>query len=71
MCLVEQPQSRTFCKGTLASIEEKEESLKEACIYYFTYIPRYPQVKFKLSIGNYQTNKETLSCLIETTLAKH
>ena len=32
MCLVEQPQSLTFCKGTLASLSEKEESLKEACL---------------------------------------
>ena len=31
MLLVEQP-SLTSCKGTLASISKKEESLKEACI---------------------------------------
>ena len=46
MCLVEQPQSFTFCKGTLASISKKEESLKEACIdkdevNYFSYVLGY------------------------------
>ena len=33
--LVEQP-SLTSCKGTLASMSKKEESLKEACIDYFS-----------------------------------
>ena len=49
MCLVEQPQSLTFCKGTLASLSEKEEYLKEACIDkneidYFSYVLGYHQV---------------------------
>ena len=60
MLLVEQP-SLTSCKGTLASIVKKEESLKEACIDkdvmdYFSYVLRYHQVKFKLSIGIYKDN---------------
>ena len=32
MCFVEQPQSLSFCKRTLASLSKKEESLKETCI---------------------------------------
>ena len=49
MLLVEQP-SLTFCKGTLASIVTKEETLKEACIdkyvlVYFEYMRYHPQVK--------------------------
>ena len=55
MFLVEKP-SLTSCKGTLASLVKKEESLKEACIDknvvdYFSYVLRYHQVKVKLSIG--------------------
>jgi len=58
--LVEQP-SLTFCKGTLASLVKKEESLKEACIDkdvvdYFSYVLRYHQVKVKLSISIYKAN---------------
>ena len=43
MLLVEKP-SLTSCKGTLASIIKKEESLKEACIDevdYFSYVLGY------------------------------
>jgi len=49
MRLVEQP-SLSFCKGTLASIVKKDESLKEACIdkyvlLYFEYMRYHQQVK--------------------------
>ena len=52
MLLVEQP-SLTYCKGTLASMSTKGESLKEACIDkdYFSnvlgYPPRECQVVYK------------------------
>ena len=55
MLLVEQP-SLTFCKGTLASMSTKEESLKEACIdkEYFSNVLGYPQENDKLSISIYK-----------------
>ncbi|XP_068479401.1 uncharacterized protein [Phaseolus vulgaris] len=79
--LVAQP-SLTFCKGTLASLEKKEESLKKACIDknivdYFTYMPRYHQVKVKSSIGIYKVNflcevvpKETCHVLLRQPLQR-
>lgn len=79
--LVEQ-SSLTFCKGTLASLEKKEESLKKACIDknivdYFTYMPRNHQVKVKSSIGIYKDNflcevvpKETCHVLLRQPLQK-
>jgi len=79
MFLVEQPQSLTFCKGTLASIVKKE-SLKEDCIdknvvEYFAYVLRYHQVKVKLSIGIYKDKflcevvpKETCHVLLRRPL---
>ena len=79
MLLVEQP-SLTFCKGTLASLVKKEESLKEACINkdevdYFSYVLRYHQVKDKLSIGIYKDKflcelvpKETCHVLLRQPL---
>ena len=80
MCLVEQPQSLTFCKGTLASISKKEESLKEACIdkdkvHYFSYVLRYHQLNVKLSISIYKNKflcevvpKETCHVLLRQPL---
>ena len=58
MLLVEQP-SLTSCKGTLASISKKEESLKEACIDkdkvdYLSYVLGYHQLNVKLSISIYK-----------------
>ena len=79
MPLVEQP-NLTFCKGTLASLVKKRESLKGPCIDkkivdYFTYMLRYHQVKDKLSIGNYKDNflcevvpKETCHVLLRQPL---
>ena len=79
--LVEQP-SITFCKGTLASLVKKEESLKEACIDknvvdYFSYVLRSHQVKVKLSIGIYKDNflyevvpKETCHVLLRQPLQR-
>ena len=62
MLLVEQP-SLTFCKGTLASMVKKEESLKEACIdknvIDFSYVLKFHKVKVKLSIG---INKDKFLC---------
>ena len=59
MCLAEQLQSLTFCKGTLASLSEKEESLKEACIdkkeiVCFSYVLGYHQVNVKFFISIYK-----------------
>ena len=79
MLLVEKP-SLTFCEGTLASVVTKEETLKEACIdkyvlVYFEYMRYHPQVKVKLSIGNYQDDflckvvpKETCHLLLRQPL---
>ena len=81
MLLVEQP-SLTFCKGTLASLVKKQESLKEACVDknvvdYFSYVLRSHQVKVKLSIGIYKDNflcevvpKETCHVLLRQPLQR-
>ena len=55
MLLVEQP-SLPYCKGTLASMSTKEESLKEACIdkNYFSNVLGYPQRNVKLTISIYK-----------------
>ena len=73
MLLVEQP-SITSCKGTLASIVKKEESLKDV-MDYFSYVLRYHQEKVKLSIGIYKANflceivpKETCHVLLRQPL---
>ena len=57
MFLVEQ-HSLPSCKGTLASIIKKEESLKEACIDkdYFSNVLGYLQENVKLSISIYKNN---------------
>jgi len=79
MLLVEQP-SLTSCKGTLASISKKEESLKEACIDkdrvdYFSYMLGYHQLNVKLSISIYKNKflcevlpKETCHVLLRQPL---
>ncbi|XP_068463325.1 uncharacterized protein [Phaseolus vulgaris] len=80
MCLAEQPQSLTFCKGTLATLSEKEESLKEACIDkneidYFSYVLGYHQVNVKFFISIYKNKflcevgpKETCHVLLRQPL---
>ena len=79
MLLVEKP-SLTSCKGTLASIIKKEESLKEAFIDknevdYFSYVLGYHQVNVKLSISIYKNKflfevvpKETCHVLLRQPL---
>jgi len=61
MLLVEQP-SLTYCKGTLASMSTKEESLNEACKDkdYLSNVLRYPQKNVKLAISTYQISYEVV-----------